>query len=236
MNNVINCYYLENKKRNIWFVSRFCENVNFFWSKYSDFNSMWRFIVTDVINEKKLQRFRCVAWRKHTNRFSKNLLIIHEKKQENDLFFRQTIKNFQIMILRSSACFSNSWRNAWSKWIARKCRCKLLFDSKISLQMRQLWHETKMSKKVRKIDERYTRSETTNILYNKMFHISETDEINKRRENVDVLYNKMIDFSNHLLKIMRFDFANVCCWKFFEFRVFEFWLIEKFWLIATNLK
>ena len=222
------------KKQNAKY--EYCQNFNSFLSKYFDFNFMWKFIVTNVINEKKLQRFRCVAWRKHTNRFSKNLLIIHEKKQENDLFFRQTIKNFQIMILRSSACFSNSWRNAWSKWIARKCRCKSLFDSKISLQMRQLLYKTKMSKKIRKINEWNKRSKMTNNLYDKMFDIF---EINKR-EKIDVLYNKTIDFSNHLLKIKnvnltRFDFANVYCWKFFEFEIFEFWLIDLFWLIA-NLK
>ena len=79
------------------------------------------------------------------------------------------------------------------------------------------------------------------ILYDKMLDIFAINEINKRRENVDVLYNKMIDFSNHLLKIKdmnlkRFDFANVCCWKRFEFDVFKFWLIDLFWLITTDLK
>ena len=206
---------------------------------------MWKFIVTNVINEKKLQRFRCVAWRKHTNRFSKNLLIIHEKKQENDLFFRQTIKNFQIMILRSSACFSNSWRNAWSKWIARKCRCKSLLNSKISLQMRQTWRKSEILRKTRMIDDLIEiltisifelKREITSILYDRMLVISETDE----RKKIDISYDKMIDFSNHLLRVKdmnltRFDFANVCCWKLFEFEIFEFWLIDLLWLIA-NLK
>ena len=29
------------------------------------------------------------------------------------------------------------------------------------------------------------------------------------------------------------DFANVCCFKFFEFEFFEFLLIDAFWLIAN---
>ena len=70
-------------------------------------------------------------------------------------------------------------------------------------------------------------------LYDETFDIF---EINKRK-NVDVLYDKTIDFSNYLLRmnLTRFDFANMNWRKFFDFDVFEFWLIDVFWLIA-NLK
>ena len=34
-------------------------------------------------------------------------------------------------------------------------------------------------------------------------------EVN-RREKIDVLSDKMVDFSDHLLKIVRIDFADVC--------------------------
>ena len=70
---------LLSKKQSARYESN-CQDVNSFWSRYHDFNSMCRFIVTDVINEKKSQRSRCVAWRKHAIHFSKNLLVIHEKK------------------------------------------------------------------------------------------------------------------------------------------------------------
>ena len=151
------------------------------------------------------------------------------------------------MILRSDVeNFLNSWRDAWSKWIARRCRCKSLFDSKISLQMRQT---RKRFEKVRMINETDKQIENLqdaiidwkheifDILYDEMLDISKIC----RREKFDVLYDKMINFSNHLLKIedvnlTRFDFASVCCWKFFEFDVFDFWLIDLFWLTAADLK
>ena len=82
--------------------------------------------------------------------------------------------------------------------------------------MRQTCKKTKMTFE---IDEQNNRIENLqnaiidlkreifNILYDKMLDIFEI----VKRKNVDDLYNKMIDFSNHLLKIMRLDFANVCC-------------------------
>ena len=61
----LNCYYLKDKMRNMNSIARFCESVNLFWSRYSNFNLMWRLFVTSVIERKRSQRSRCVAWRRH---------------------------------------------------------------------------------------------------------------------------------------------------------------------------
>ena len=54
----------------------------------------------------------------------------------------------------------------------------------------------------------------------------------------DFLYDEKIDFFDKIeAKTKRqndIDFANVNCWKFFEFEFFKFWLIDVFWLIANK--
>ena len=51
------------------------------------------------------------------------------------------------------------------------------------------------------------------------------------QKTFEYLYKKSIDFSNKQ-KQNDIDFANVCCFNLFEFEVFEFLLIDAFWLIA----
>ena len=76
-----------------------CQNVNSFLSRYFDFNSMWKFIVTDVINEKKLQRFRCVLLKlfsrvkKSTIYRSRKSINNTNKKTKKWIVFRNAIKN-----------------------------------------------------------------------------------------------------------------------------------------------
>ena len=50
------------------------------------------------------------------------------------------------------------------------------------------------------------------------------------------LFNEKIDFFNKT-KTKRqndIDFANVNCWKIFEFEFFKYWLIDIYWLIANK--
>ena len=51
-----------------------------------------------------------------------------------------------------------------------------------------------------------------------------------------ILYNEKIDFSKQtkVETTKRIDFASVCCWKLFDFELFELWLIDDFWLIADK--
>ena len=48
------------------------------------------------------------------------------------------------------------------------------------------------------------------------------------------LYDEKIDFFDKTKRQSDIDFASVCCWKFFEFEFFKFWLIDVFWLIANR--
>ena len=81
------------------------------------------------------------------------------------------------MVLRPGArCFSDPWRGAWSKWIARRCRCRPLLDPKVPLQMRQACEKAgELGRQAEDlqgaaIGRRY---ETPGILYGEMLDISE---------------------------------------------------------------
>ena len=52
--------------------------------------------------------------------------------------------------------------------------------------------------------------EISTDLYDEMLDIFEINVRDKRRENVENLYDKMTNFLNHLLRIKRMIFANVC--------------------------
>ena len=73
----LNCYYLEDRMRNmsqtVKTLVRSCQDI-LIPALCEDL------IVTNVINETKSQRSRCVAWREHAIHSLRNLLIIHVKK------------------------------------------------------------------------------------------------------------------------------------------------------------
>ena len=107
--------------------------------------------------------------------------------------------------------------------------------------MRQNWERVENLKKTRRVDETNElienlqiaiidwKREILDILYDEMFDISEIN----REKKIDILYDEMIIFSEvDFLKIEQIIFANVCWFKLFEFEVFEFWLIDLFWLTA----
>ena len=98
----MNCYYLENCRTHMKILSKLCESVNFFWSRYSDFNFMWKFIVINKFHsfcwnfvffhvnhyhwffEYSLLSFVHVfcVWKKQSN----NIIFIVENDIENDEF------------------------------------------------------------------------------------------------------------------------------------------------------
>ena len=61
---------LLSKRQNTKYESD-CQDVNSFLSRYFDFNFMWKFIVTNVIERKKLQRFRYVSLKNQNSIFEK---------------------------------------------------------------------------------------------------------------------------------------------------------------------
>ena len=52
------CYYLEDRVRDMNLTARLCESASFYWSRYHQFNSMCRFIVTNDDNDARIERER----------------------------------------------------------------------------------------------------------------------------------------------------------------------------------
>ena len=96
-NKMIELLLSRKQKTKYVFVSKLCESVNLFWSRYSDFSFMWKFIVTDVHKKRKRLRFRNHAcckysWRQvrlsyifETSNLWLNVLLVQMKRKENVL-------------------------------------------------------------------------------------------------------------------------------------------------------
>ena len=63
-------------------------------------------------------------------------------------------------------------------------------------------------------------------------HENENLDLDRLQKTSEYLYEKSIDFSNKR-KQSDIDFADVCCFEFLEFEIFEFLLIDAFWLTVN---
>ena len=62
-------------------------------------------------------------------------------------------------------------------------------------------------------------------------NLVENLDLDRMQKTSEYLYEKSIDFSSKQ-KQSDIDFAEICCFKLLEFELFEFLLIDEFWLIA----
>ena len=62
-----------------------------------------------------------------------------------------------------------------------------------------------------------------------------TKDFELMQKTLNNLYEKSTNFSKeYLIKAMRMSFANMCCFKLFDFELFRLWLIDDFLLITDS--
>ena len=150
------------------------------------------------------------------------------------IFEHSTSRLFSISSRNDYLIVLMNWHYEWSSKLVRECLCKSLSKSFWSKQMRQTW-KSRDENRENNEKERNWREELSRIYEISKISFSKHLIIELKQKMPDILYDEMNDFSNRVeaeAKAMRMNFANVCCWKLFDFELFKFWLIDIFWLTA----